>query len=155
MRRITNRRLLTVLVSAGCLTAGLGSGAAYAFYTSSGSGSGTASIGTLKNVTLVSATGTVTDKLIPGGKGDVTLTVNNTNAFPVTLVKADPNGTPSSSACGTTGVTFAPQDSLNDPIAANGPTTVTLPNAASMSAASDPACQGATFSIPVTITEQK
>ena len=29
MRRIRNRRLLTVLVSAGCLTAGLGTGAAY------------------------------------------------------------------------------------------------------------------------------
>lgn len=152
MRSIGNRRLLAVLVSAGCLTVGLGSGAAYAYYTSSGSGSGTASIGTLQNVTLVTAAGTVTNKLIPGGTGDVTLTVSNTNAFPVTLVKVDPHGTPNGSCA----VTLTPQDSLNDAIAAHGDTTVTLPNAASMGPSSDASCQGATtLSIPVTITVQK
>jgi predicted ribosomally synthesized peptide with SipW-like signal peptide len=120
MMGLRNRRLLAILISAGCLTAGLGSGVAYAYFTSSGTGSGTASVGTLKDVTLVAAAGTVTSKLIPGSTGDVTLTVKNANAFPVTLTRVDPHGTPSSSACGTTGVTFAPQDSLNDTIAANG-----------------------------------
>jgi len=151
MRRITSRRLLAVLVSGGCLTVGLGSGAAYAYFTSAGSGSGTASIGTLKNVTLVTATGTVTNSLIPGGKGDVTLTVDNTNDFPVTLVKVDANGTPGNSC----GVTLIPQDSLDHTIGANGDASVTLANAASMDVSSATSCQGATFSIPVTITVQK
>jgi hypothetical protein len=155
MRTIGHRRLLAVLIPAGCLVAGLGSGAAYAYFTAPGTGSGTASIGTLQNVTVETATGTVVNKLIPGGTGDVTLTVSNTNNFPVSVVRVDPNGTPTSPACGTTGVTFAAQDSLDDTIAANGSTTITLANAASMDASSDASCQGATFSIPVTITVQK
>jgi hypothetical protein len=155
MMKISSRRLLAVLAATGCLTVGLGSGVAYAYFTSSGTGSGTASVGTMKAVTLVDATGTVTSKLIPGGHGDVTLTIKNTNDFPVTLTRVDPHGTPSSSACGTTGVTFAPQDSRSDTIAASGDTTVTLANAASMDASSDTACQGANISIPVLITVQK
>ena len=160
MRKLTKRPLL-FLVSAGCLLTGLGlgSGAAYAYFTASGSGSGPASVATLTNVTVTAATGTVTAKLLPGGTGDVTLTVSNQNSFQVTLVKVVANGPvtadSSHSSCTATGVTFNPPSSLNTTIASNGTTTVTLPNAASMSTASSPGCQGAQFSVPVTITVQK
>ncbi len=159
MRKLTKRPLL--LVSAGCLVAGLGLGAgtAYAYFTASGSGSGSASVATLTNVTVAVTTGTVTNELLPGGTGAVTLTVSNQNNFPVTLVKVVGNGPVTvdgnHSSCTTTDVTFNPPSSLNTTIPGGASTPVTLPNAASMSAASSPGCQGAQFSVPVTITVQK
>jgi hypothetical protein len=54
--------------------------------------------------------------------------------------------------CTTTGVTFADQAGLNTAIAGSGTTLVHLPGAAAMSTASSNGCQGATFSIPVSIS---
>jgi hypothetical protein len=54
--------------------------------------------------------------------------------------------------CTTTGVTFADQTGQTIDIAANGSQSVTFNNAASMSNASDNGCQGATFTIPVSLS---
>ena len=56
------------------------------------------------------------------------------------------------SGCTTTGVTFTDQSGLTLDIAASTSTQFTLNGAASMSNASLNACQGATFTIPVTLT---
>ena len=134
-------------------------GAAYAYFTSSGSQSGSGTAGSLQSVTMAATTGTPGTPLLPGGSGDVTLKVTNTNNYAVTLVSVSGAGSVSADGghpgCTTTGITFTSQTSLNISIAANGTTQVDLPNAASMSAASSSGCQGATFSIPVTITVQK
>jgi hypothetical protein len=56
------------------------------------------------------------------------------------------------SGCTTTGVTFTDQTGLTLDVAASTATQFTLNGAASMSNASLNACQGATFTIPVTLT---
>jgi predicted ribosomally synthesized peptide with SipW-like signal peptide len=153
-------RSYLLIMSAVGLIIGLGSGVAYAYFTSSGKGTGSASIGTMQPVTLVSATVAPSALLLPGGTGAVTLKVNNQNSFAVTLVSVTGTGgtiTADSghTSCTTTGVTFTNQTSLNTSIAASTTATIDLPGAASMSTASSAGCQGATFSIPVTITVHK
>jgi hypothetical protein len=155
-----NRRFI-LAVSASCLVAGLGAGAAYAYFTSTGSGSGGASVGSMQTVTLATATDIPTTPLLPGGTGDVTLEVDNPNSFPVTLISVTqaPSGTITAdgnhSGCTTTGVTFTNQTGLTKAIPAGGKVSVDLPGAVSMATTSPAGCEGATFSIPVTITAQK
>jgi hypothetical protein len=133
--------------------------AASAYFASSGSGSGSATAATVQAVT---ASGAIVSNLIPDGTGhDVTLTVTNPNAFPVTLESVIGNGTilpdsPGHTGCGPTGVTFADQTGLSQSIPGGSvPTPVTLDNAARMDNTSVDACQGATFTIPVMISVQE
>ena len=71
MKLITKRRGLSVLTTA-LLVVVVGS--AYAFFTSSGTGTGTASVGSSSAVTLHA---TVTGSLYPGSSSPVTFTVDN------------------------------------------------------------------------------
>jgi hypothetical protein len=149
-------RYRTILVTLAAVTVSLGSGAAYAYFTSSGTATRSGSTGAL-TVTLAATVGLPSSALYPGGTGDVTLEVTNPNSFAVTLVSVMPAaGTvTASNGCSPTGVSLTSQTGLSIPIAASGTTQVDLPGAASMSNASANACQGATFSIPVVITVQK
>ncbi len=154
------RRSLLLIVPASCVAAGLASVAAYAYFTSTGTGPGSASVGTAATVSISSATVSPTTHLLPGGSGDVTLQVTNPGAFAVTLVSV--TGTAGAitadsghSGCTTTGVTFTSQTGLSTVIAPDSTAAIDLPGAAAMSTASSPGCQGATFSIPVTITVQQ
>jgi hypothetical protein len=133
-------------------------GVAYAYVAANGSGSGSASTGTMQTVTVTAFVGgdTPSSTLYPGGPAaDVILRVNNPNSFSVQLFSVSGNGsiTPdaSHSGCTTTGVTFTPPSSPNITIAA-GSSLLHLSGAAAMSTASLNACQGATFSIPVSLT---
>jgi hypothetical protein len=137
--------------------------AAWAYWQSSGSGSGVATTGTLAPVTVSAFTGgdANTAKLYPGGPAtDVMLRIDNTNAYPVTLVgvaltaNGSITGVGGSGTCTTTGVTFSAPSNLSIAVAP-GSHLVRLAGAAAMSAASDNGCQGASFHIPVTITVQK
>ncbi|HTX28905.1 MAG TPA: hypothetical protein VME19_18035 [Streptosporangiaceae bacterium] len=152
-------RPLLLIAPAVCVAVGLASGAAYAYFTSSGTGTGSASVGIMQTVTIASATVSPSTPLLPGGSGDVTLEVTNPNAFDATLVSVAGAGTITADSghpgCTTTGVTFTDQTGLSTDIPADSTTEINLPGAASMSAASSPGCQGATFSIPVTITVQQ
>jgi predicted phage tail protein len=153
IRRIAVSALAAALV-------GMGAGAAYAYFTSSGSGTGAATAGTLQTVTISATAGSPTTPLLPGGTGDVVLQVSNPNAFAVTLVSVTGSGTitvdGAHSGCNASAVTFTDQTSLSVSIPASSTNyQVDLPAAASMSAGAANACQGATFSIPVTITVEK
>jgi len=155
MRR--RRRLVSVLAIVGVLAVGA---AAWAYFTSSGSGSAHASTGSMSTVTLNAAAGTPSTPLYPGGTGDVSLEVNNPNAYAVTLVSVAGHGTitpdAGHSGCTTTGVTFTNQTGLNTTIPGGATNDqIALPGAVSMSSLSSSGCQGATFSIPVTITVDK
>lgn len=139
------------------LVLGLGAGAAFAYWTTGGSGSGFSSTGTLQAVTVAANTGTPNTPLYPGGTGDVVLKATNPNTFAVTLVSVAANGGTITAdaghpSCTTTGVTFTTQTGLSINIPGGGTTQVDLPGAASMSTSSSNGCQGATFSIPVSIT---
>ena len=90
----------------------------------------------------------------------MSLEVNNPNAYAVTLVSVTGNGTithdAGHSGCTTTGVTFTDQTGLTKTIPASASNyQILLSGAVSMDSSSSNGCQGATFSIPVTITVHK
>ncbi len=155
------RRRALLLVAVVALVVGIGAGAAYGHFTSSGSGPGQhGSTGTMQTVTVATA-GTPSSPLLPGGTGDVVFSVTNPNNFTVSLVGVALSGTITSdnnhSGCTTTDsnpvVTLSvPSGDLPVSIAANSTKPVDLANAASMDIAATNNCQGATFNIPITIT---
>ena len=131
-------------------------GFVYAAWTTNGSGSGYAKAGTSSALTTVDVSATTSASLYPGVNGDVKLQISNPNPYAVRVTAVSGNGaiTPDAghSGCTTTGVTFTNQTGLAIDIAANSSTTTTLSGAAAMSNASLNACQGATFTIPVSLT---
>jgi predicted ribosomally synthesized peptide with SipW-like signal peptide len=147
--------LVPVAGAVGALAAGLGGGGAYAYFTSHGTGTGSATAGTLQAVTVQAATISPSTPLYPGVTGDVVLKVNNPNAFALSLVSVS-YGTITAvggiGACTTTGITLNTPTNLPYTINASGTTSVDLAGAATMGSSSQTGCQGATFSIPVTIT---
>ncbi len=132
----------------------------WSYFTATGSGRRSVSVGAMQPVTVVAIAGgdKPSASLLPGGTADVVLDVKNPNPYTVTLVSVvgSLSGTvsadPGHSGCTPTGVTFTNQTSLSVPIAQSATTRIDLPGASSMSTASPSGCQGATFSIPVTIT---
>lgn len=156
------RRSAFVIGAIVALVIGLGAGAAYGYFTSHGTGTGSSSTGTMQTVTISATAGSPNTPLLPGGTGDVAFNVTNPNNFTVSLVgvslKSGGTITADSghSSCTTTGVTLSiPSGDLPQTIPANTTWPVDLPGAASMSTTSLNACQGASFSIPVTITVEK
>jgi hypothetical protein len=152
-----HRRVVAALVFVGIFAIG---GTAWAYFTSSGLGSGQGSTGTMSTVTLNATAGSPSTPLYPGGTADVSLELNNPNAYAVTLRSVTGNGTVTPDAghtgCTTTGVTFTPQTGLTTTIPANANgDRIDLTGAVTMGTSSSNGCQGATFSIPVTITVQK
>jgi hypothetical protein len=136
-------------------------GVAVAYVTTVGAGTGTASAGTMQTVTVSALAGgdSPSSRLYPGGPAaDVILRINNPNAFTVQVASVAANGTITADAghpgCTTTGVTFTAPTNPNITVAA-GASLVHLSGAAGMSSASVSGCQGATFSIPVTLTVQR
>jgi hypothetical protein len=134
-------------------------GFVYAAWTTNGSGSGYAKAGTASALTTVDVSATTAASLYPGVNGDVKLQISNPNPFPVRVTAVSLNGQQSDiaadgghSGCTTTGVTFTNQSGLTIDVAASSSTTTTLSGAASMSNASLNACQGATFTVPVSLT---
>jgi hypothetical protein len=152
------RRAPLVVGAAVALVVGLAAGAAYGYFTL-GSGSGTASVGTVQSVTVLAATGTPTSKLIPGTSADLALTLDNPNSYAVNIVSISQNGSVNAvggiGTCSTTGVSVPTQTGLSISVASGSSVNVDIPNGASMSTSSDSGCQGASFHIPVTITVQK
>ncbi len=80
----SRRRLITILAAVGVLAVGA---AAWAYFTSHGSGSGHGSTGTMSPIVLQAVVGSPSTPLYPGSTGgDVILTVENPNSYAVTLV---------------------------------------------------------------------
>jgi hypothetical protein len=154
MKRIW-KPLVAVIVF---LAVATGAGAAYGFWSASGTGSGVATTGDMDPVTITAATaGDVAgSSLYPGGTADVVLKVHNPNTFAVHVISilqvedADITAHDGSGTCDTTGVTYTPPTTVAD--IPTGDSTITLPGAAAMDLTSDSGCQGATFEIPVTLT---
>jgi len=127
----------------------------FAAWLVTGEGNGAAQATTAED--LVVAPGTTSADLYPGSDGDVELTIENPNAFDVEVETIVGDGPVTSGApgCTTTGVSFADQNDVTGmTIAAGATINVSLDDAASMSNSSDNGCQGATFSVPVSVTAQ-
>ena len=131
-------------------------GFVYAAWTTNGSGSGYAKAGTSQALSTVDVSATTSASLYPGQTGDVKLQIHNPNPYNVRVTAVSGNGTITAdgghSGCTTTGVTFTDQTGLTIDISANSDATTTLTGAASMSNSSLNACQGATFTVPVSLT---
>jgi hypothetical protein len=141
-----------------------GTGGAYAYWATVGAGSGSGTNGTMIMVTVdaLVAGDTLQTTLVPGGTADVAVRASNPNAYAVQVYAISGNGAATADAghpaCLTTGVTFvAPASPLAPAISipAQSSVLITLPGAAAMSFASSSGCQGATFSLPVTLEARK
>jgi hypothetical protein len=152
-RRRASRKLVAALVLIVVLAV---AGIAFAAWTITGSGTGYAKAASGTALTLGDATAFTSADLYPGATGSVVLRVTNANPFPVRITTVSGNGAITSNAgaaCNaSTGVTFTNQTGLTHDVAANTTATVTLSGAVSMSNSSDNSCQGAVFSIPVTVS---
>jgi hypothetical protein len=126
---------------------------AFAAWNSTGSGSGSAQATTAKALTTTAAS--TTAQLFPGANGDLKITIKNDNGYPVQVTDVTGSGTITSdkgSACdASTGVTFTDQHTQALDVPAGSSATFTLSSVVHMSNASDNACQGAVFTIPVSL----
>jgi hypothetical protein len=132
-------------------------GAAFAAWSTSTSGDASAKAATATALTLADASASTTGDLYPGGTGALKLKVANPNPFPVRVTAVTGNGaiTSDTTGCNSTnhGVTFTDQTGQTIDLAANAAAAVvTLAGAVQMSTSAANACQGATFTIPVTVT---
>jgi hypothetical protein len=156
MRNGTNK--LTKRITAGGIVVGamLAASVAFAAWTATGSGSGYAKATTAQALTTVDVSATTPATLYPGATGTVKLSISNPNPYPVTVSSVTGSGTITSdkgAACNaSTGVTYTDQTGLSLSVPAAGSATFPLTNAVSMSNASDDSCQGAVFTIPVSLS---
>ena len=153
-RGLSSRFVVIALV--GVIAVAL-AGIAIAAWVVSGSGTGYAKAGSSSALTLSDASASTSADLYPGAAGAVKLKVSNPNPFPVRITAVAGNGAVTSdkgAGCdASTGVSFTNQSGLTLDLLANETNKVfTLPGAVSMSNASDNNCQGAVFSIPVSVT---
>lgn len=137
-------------------------GSASGHWRTSGSGDGAAAAAAGRSVAdraaVTAGPGTTTALLHPGGTGDLAVTVQNGNAYPISIATLTPTATgaagcttpaltvlaPSSYAVGGTTVT------LPRTVAAGASTTFTLVGAVTMGASSND-CQSTALTLPVTV----
>ena len=162
MKKFITRRGLTTFAATGAAV--VVTSFVFAAWTTNGTGSATTKAGNASALSTVDASASTDATLYPGVSGDVTLRISNPNAFPVRVTAVSLNGDNSNitadaghSGCSPTGVSFTDQTGLTIDVPAksggtNGAATATLTGAAAMSNASVNACQGATFTVPVTLT---
>lgn len=148
--RLTVALALVAAVIAGGVTFG-------SWAVGSDPGNGYAKATTATNLTFNDVSASTTATLYPGGNGSVKVSVNNPNPFAVTITAVNGAGgaitSDKGAACdAATGVTFTNQTGLSQVVAAGSSATFSLAGAAHMANTSDTTCQGAVFSIPVTLT---
>jgi hypothetical protein len=162
MKTPTIRRTLLALAATGSVL--IISAIVFAAWLTPGSGSGYAKAGSSQALSTLDASASTSATLYPGVSGDVTVRVSNPNPFAVRVTSVALDGDDDDIAadgghasCSPTGVSFTDQTGLSIDVPAksggtNGSATGTLTGAASMSSTSANGCQGATFTIPVTMS---
>jgi hypothetical protein len=122
---------------------------------SSSAGSGYSKAKVASSLTLSDASASTTAQLYAGGTGDIWIKVNNSNPFAVTVTSVTGAGTITSdkgAACdAATGVTFTNTTGLTQVVGAGATVTFSLAGKVAMSNASDNTCQGAVFTVPITL----
>ena len=153
MKRMTGKKITAGALFLGLALAGT---VAFAAWTATGSGNGYAQAKTAVALTTVDVSASTTPQLYPGGSGDVLVKITNPNPYGVTVTGVTGAGAITSdkgaSCDASTGVTYSAPTSPSLVVAAGASTQFTLTGAAAMSNASNNACQGAIFTIPVTLT---
>ena len=155
MKPSTRRK---TLLAAGIIALVAAAAVAVAAWQTSGSGPAYAKAQTAATLTLGDASASTSADLYPGATGALTIKITNPNPFPIkiTTVALQTGGVVTSNkgpACdASTGVSVSNQTGLAIAVGASTTSTVTVPNAVSMSNASDNSCQGAVFTVPVDVT---
>jgi hypothetical protein len=134
------RRMAGVVVALGLLFAGT---VAFAAWTSNGTGSGTATASTAKNLTI---SVTNVSGLYPTGSFNVPFTVTNPNPYAVTLSKISLKTVTVDKVGCTAGVVTGADLTDNDVIPAGG-TSASRNFSVTMSNAAEDNCQGAVFTV--------
>jgi hypothetical protein len=156
-KRFINRKIAVAVIAAALSVVGL----VYAAWTTNGTGDAYAKAGTAAAISTVDVSASTTATLYPGVSGDVLIKLDNPNPYAVTVTAVTGSGSITADAghsgCTTTGVTFTNQTGLSLVVPAksggvDGVLQTNLTGAASMSNASLNACQGAVFTIPVTLS---
>jgi hypothetical protein len=156
-KRSINRKIAVAVIAAALSAVGL----VYAAWTTNGTGDAYAKAGTAAAISTVDVSASTTATLYPGVSGDVLIKLDNPNPYAVTVTSVTGNGSITAdgghAGCTTTGVTFTNQTGLSLVVPAksggvDGVLQTSLNGAASMSNASLNACQGAVFTIPVTLS---
>ncbi|MDI6099651.1 hypothetical protein QLQ12_13695 [Actinoplanes sp. NEAU-A12] len=148
------------MVAAAVITAlTISGGAAWAFWRLSGTGNGTASAG---SAVELRATGRPDPDvpLHPGARSNLFVTIRNDNRFRVIVDRVQPHSVVVAAdpahrdaGCIQSGVSMSsPFYSVSVEIPPQSSSTVLLSRAIRMDNTSDSACQGATFSVPLTLT---
>ena len=130
-----------------------GTAVAFALWSTSGVGTGSAKALTAQSLTVNAATATA--DLYPGfTQGDVYFSVNNPNPYPVTITSMTPGAiTTSNPSCVATNITVASASGLSIVLPANSTATgQTITNVVTMLSTAPDACQGVTFTIGLTLT---
>lgn len=155
----THRRSLAFVVAgSSAVLIGVGSGAAFAYFSAAGTGSSYAKDGTLA-VTVEHASATPSSLLLPGETAPLYLRLTNPRTTSLTLtgiaeVGSSATVTPATATCaGNTGVTVPTRIGLSVTVPAGpGSVTVAVPAGAAMSTSSSTDCQTKSFHIPVTVS---
>lgn len=148
------RNLKKLAVAAAIVVGATTVGIAFAAWTTNGTGSGSAKATDAIDLTTVDASASTTAQLYPGGSGDLEITIQNDNPYPVRVTDINNAAVGSitsnkGAACdASTGVTFDDTSGTFD-VPANSTASFTLTGTVHMSNASDTTCQGAVFTIPV------
>jgi hypothetical protein len=154
--QIPRRKRTIVVALAVVLLAVVAVGVGLGAWSLGGTGNGSAKATTASNITLADASAFTTADLYPGATGNLKLRATNPNPFPVRITAVSGNGTITSdkgAACdASTGVTLTNQSGLTLDLTAGQTATLTVSNAVSMSNSSDNSCQGAIFTVPVSVT---
>jgi hypothetical protein len=152
------RRAKSASLVASIAAVALGGSAAWAVWALSGSGNGSATAGSVIDL-RADGHPDPNAPLYPGARSDLFVTIHNDNKFPVIVNRIQPgaSGISADSAhraagCVNTGVSLSsPFYSVSVGIPARSTSTVLLPRAILMNNTSDSPCQGATFTVPLTL----
>jgi hypothetical protein len=123
-------------------------GVAMAYLNSSGHGGGSVSTGVVSPLSGATATASTTTKLYPSGSADLTFKVTNPNSDPVTITAISV----ASAVTGCTTPHLRLASGLSFSVAANTTATETLHNAVSMASDASNDCQGATLTVPLSLS---
>lgn len=141
-----------LMVGAAVVVAVVSAGVAFAAWTANGTGSGTAKALSARTLTVTASSGDA--DLFPGGPaGAVYFSVANPNAYAVRFTSATVGTIISSSpecpgtSLSATGATVSLDVPANSPA-----TTMSIPGLVAMSPTAGDACQGVSFTVPVTLS---
>jgi hypothetical protein len=149
---MSRRRAFVAMAIVGVVLTG--GGIAAALWSANGSGPGQAKALSAQSLTVTAATGAA--DLYPGFTGgDVFFTITNPNPYPVTFTSMTAGTVTSSNpaACPSTNVSVANASGLSLAAAASSTSgTQSIANVVTMAAGAPDGCQGATFTINLTLS---